>query len=148
MIRGIGCGINELDMVARFLDLFDLDFFLIALRYTLDRELPYCQARNVGVVIGGVFKSGILATGAEPGGTVGVPVGAKYTYEDATPEQVAANLRHFAHPIRGDLWEELKHETLLREDAPVPATPQRVMFARGSHRDSAATQDPRSAKPR
>jgi hypothetical protein len=41
--------------------------------------------------------------------------------EDATPEQVAASLRHFAHPIPGDLWAELKHETLLREDAPVPA---------------------------
>ena len=37
------------------------------------------------------------------------------------PEQVAANLRHFAHPIPGDLWAELKGETLLREDAPVPA---------------------------
>ena len=36
-------------------------------------------------------------------------------------EQVAANLRLFAHPIPGDLWAELKHETLLREDAPVPA---------------------------
>jgi D-threo-aldose 1-dehydrogenase len=162
VIQGIGCGINELGMVPRFLDLFDLDFFLIALRYTLaeqdtlDRELPYCGERNVGVVIGGVFNSGILASGAVPG--------AKYNYEDATPEQiervrrldavcqrhgvplvaaalqfplghscvtsvipgafapeqVTANLRHFAHPIPADLWAELKHEKLLREDAPVP----------------------------
>jgi hypothetical protein len=98
--------------------------------------------------VGGVFKSGILATGAEPGGTVGVPVGAKYTYEDATPEQVAANLRHFAHPIPGDLWAELKHETLLREDAPVPADSAEGHVCQGFPPRFAATQDPRSAKPR
>ncbi|EWY42598.1 D-threo-aldose 1-dehydrogenase [Skermanella stibiiresistens SB22] len=86
VIQGIGCGINELGMMPRFLDLFDLDFFLVALRYTLadqdtlERELPYCVERNVGVVIGGVFNSGILASGAVPG--------AKYDYEDATPEQM------------------------------------------------------------
>jgi D-threo-aldose 1-dehydrogenase len=87
LIRGIGAGINELGMIPRFLDLVDLDFFLLALRYTLmehdtlDVELPYCQRRDVGIVIGGVFSSGITATG---------PVaGAKYNYADATPEVVA-----------------------------------------------------------
>ena len=84
MIGGIGAGINELGMIPRFLDLVDLDFFLLALRYTLmehdtlEAELPYCQRRNVGIVIGGVFSSGITATGAVPG--------AKYNYADATPE--------------------------------------------------------------
>jgi D-threo-aldose 1-dehydrogenase len=34
------------------------------------------------------------------------------------PEQVAANLRHFTQPVPDDLWAELKHEKLLREDAP------------------------------
>ncbi|MFO1039462.1 MAG: aldo/keto reductase [Geminicoccaceae bacterium] len=84
LIRGVGAGINELGMIPRFLDLVDLDFFLLALRYTLmehdtlDTELPYCQRRNVGIIIGGVFSSGITATGAVPG--------AKYNYADATPE--------------------------------------------------------------
>ena len=83
-IKAIGAGINELGMMPRFLDLFDMDFFLVALRYTLmehdtlDNELPYCQRRDVGIVIGGVFSSGITATGAVPG--------AKYNYADATPE--------------------------------------------------------------
>ena len=87
LIKGVGAGINELGMIPRFLDLVDLDFFLLALRYTLmehdtlDVELPYCQRRDVGIVIGGVFSSGITATG---------PVaGAKYNYADATPEVVA-----------------------------------------------------------
>jgi D-threo-aldose 1-dehydrogenase len=86
VIRGIGAGINELGMIPRFLDLADIDFFLLALRYTLmehdtlEAELPYCQRRNVGIVIGAVFSSGITATGAVPG--------AKYNYADATPDIV------------------------------------------------------------
>jgi D-threo-aldose 1-dehydrogenase len=84
LIRGIGAGINELGMMPRFLDLVDVDFFLVALRYTLmeqdtlEVELPRCVGRDVGIVVGGVFNSGILATGAVPG--------AKYNYADATPE--------------------------------------------------------------
>lgn len=86
LVRGIGAGINELGMIPRFLDMFDLDFFLLALRYTLmehdtlDEELPYCQRRDVGIVIGGVYSSGITATGPVPG--------AKYNYADATPEAI------------------------------------------------------------
>ena len=83
-IRGIGAGINELGMMPRFLDMVDIDFFLLAMRYTLleqetlATELPRCAERGVGIVIGGVFNSGILATGAVPG--------AKYNYVDAPPE--------------------------------------------------------------
>lgn len=83
-IGGIGAGINELGMMPRFLDMVDLDFFLVAMPYTLlhqeplEAELPLCQSRDVGIVIGGVFQSGILATGAVEG--------AKYNYADAPPE--------------------------------------------------------------
>ena len=82
--KAVGAGINELGMMPRFLDMLDLDFFLVALRYTLleqealEAELPYCERRNVGIVIGGVYNSGITATGAVKG--------AKYNYQDATPE--------------------------------------------------------------
>ena len=85
-IGAIGAGINELGMIPRFLDLFDLDFFLLALRYTLgeqdtlDRELPLCIEHGVGIVIGGVFSSGLYATGPVPG--------AKYNYADATAEEL------------------------------------------------------------
>jgi D-threo-aldose 1-dehydrogenase len=44
----------------------------------LKKEFPYCERSGVGVVVGGVFNSGITATGPIPG--------AKYNYEDASPE--------------------------------------------------------------
>lgn len=162
VIGGIGAGINERGMMSRFLDMVDLDFFLVALPYTLmlhdvlEDEFPRCQERNVGVVIGAVFSSGILATGAVEG--------AKYNYADATPEalekvkrmdavcrrhgvplaaaalqfpfghpivasvipggfkpeHVEQNLQHFSHEIPAELWDELKSEGLIREDAPTP----------------------------
>lgn len=83
-IKGIGAGINELGMMPRFLDLVDLDFFLVASPYNLltqdvlDKEFPLCAERGVEIVIGAVFASGILATGAVPG--------ARFAYSPASPE--------------------------------------------------------------
>jgi D-threo-aldose 1-dehydrogenase len=38
-----------------------------------------------------------------------------------TVEQLKQNLDWFSHPIPADFWAELKHQGLLRQDAPVPA---------------------------
>jgi D-threo-aldose 1-dehydrogenase len=86
IIGGIGVGINSIGLIPRFLELFDLDFFLLAGRYTLMEqetltdELPACVERGVGIVIGAVFGSGLLATGAVPG--------ARYDYREPTPTQI------------------------------------------------------------
>lgn len=86
LIGAIGAGVNHLGMIPRFFDYLDLDFFMLALRYTLgeqetlDEELPHCEKHNAGIVTAGVFSSGLYATG---------PIaGAKYNYADATPEQL------------------------------------------------------------
>ena len=82
-IKGIGAGLNATGTIPRFLDLFDIDFFLLAMRYTLleqdvlDGEFPRCAEHGVGIVVGGGYNSGILATGAVPG--------AMYNYEPAGP---------------------------------------------------------------
>lgn len=83
-IGAIGAGINENGMIRRFLETVPLDFFIVALPYTLldqdvlDDEFPLCGKHGAGVVIGAPFASGILATG---------PVeGANYKYAAATPE--------------------------------------------------------------
>jgi len=82
-IQAIGAGINHLGMIPRFLERFAMDYFLVAMPYTLldqdalETELPLCMQRNVGVVIGAVFSSGVLATGATEG--------ALYRYAPAEP---------------------------------------------------------------
>src|SRR5262249_565462 len=73
LMRAIGAGINQAGMMPRFLDLMDIDAFLVAMPYTLldtdvlDHEFPYCVERGAGFIIGAPFASGILATGAVPG---------------------------------------------------------------------------------
>ena len=67
VIGAVGCGMNQTAMLERFVERVDLDCVLLAGRYTLldrsgaDRLLPLCQQRGIGVIIGGVFNSGLLA---------------------------------------------------------------------------------------
>ncbi|RYI07367.1 MAG: aldo/keto reductase, partial [Acetobacteraceae bacterium] len=73
VIRAFGGGINEVDPCLWLLERCDVDIFLLAGRYTLleqealERFLPLCQERGVGIVIGGPYNSGVLAVGPKPG---------------------------------------------------------------------------------
>ena len=89
-IKAIGAGINMLGMIPRFLPRFPIDFFIVAMPYTLldqgamDEEFPLCAAHGAGVVIGAPFASGVLASRTGPAAT--------YAYrpvEDATARRVA-----------------------------------------------------------
>jgi D-threo-aldose 1-dehydrogenase len=66
VVSAIGCGMNQSAMLERFVTHVDLDCILLAGRYSLldrsgaDTLLPVCAARGVGVILGGVFNSGIL----------------------------------------------------------------------------------------
>lgn len=86
-IAAIGAGVNEWQVCERLLELGDFDCFLLAGRYTLleqealDSFLPLCIERDVGIILGGPYNSGILATGAVPG--------AKYNYAEAPPDIMA-----------------------------------------------------------
>lgn len=72
-IKAIGAGINESEIAERLAHEGDFDVFLLAGRYTLLEQdaltslFPLCQKKNIGVVLGGPFNSGILATGPKPG---------------------------------------------------------------------------------
>ncbi len=73
VIRAFGAGVNEWQPCQWLAERGDFDLFLLAGRYTLleqeaqDSFLPLCVARGIGVVIGGPYNSGILATGPRPG---------------------------------------------------------------------------------
>ena len=69
-IRAFGMGINMKEQLVDLAQKVDLDFVLVAMPYTLiDQEslhtgMKACQDRNIGVIIGAPFASGILATGS------------------------------------------------------------------------------------
>jgi D-threo-aldose 1-dehydrogenase len=68
VIGGIGVGTNRVATAVRFVREADIDCVLLANRITLlDRSgeaeaLPLCAERNVAVIAGGVFNSGVLAS--------------------------------------------------------------------------------------
>jgi len=67
VVAAVGAGMNQWQMLDRFVQKVDLDLVLLAGRATLlDRSgtevlLPRCEEAGVGVVLGGVFNSGVLA---------------------------------------------------------------------------------------
>lgn len=69
LLRHVGLGVNDVQVCLDVLRLADLDCLLLAGRYSLvdhgalARLLPVCAQRGVRVALGGVFNSGILATG-------------------------------------------------------------------------------------
>jgi D-threo-aldose 1-dehydrogenase len=160
--KAIGAGLNSYVTALKLAKKAEFDCFLIAGRYTLleqgalEEFLPYCDDHQIGVIIGGPFNSGILASD--------LSANAKYNYEDAPPEllkkarrikkvcdaystplraaalqfilanpvvtstipgcrsprEVEDNASALGYRIPKDLWNDLKSEDLIREDAPVP----------------------------
>jgi D-threo-aldose 1-dehydrogenase len=90
VIGAYGLGVNEVEVCLDVMAEVPLDCILLAGRYSLlDRSaeaalLPLCRERGTSLVIGGVFNSGILATGPVPG--------AHFDYGPA-PEPVLTRVR-------------------------------------------------------
>jgi D-threo-aldose 1-dehydrogenase len=68
VIKAIGAGMNQWQMEQRFAQQADPDVFLLAGRYTLLEQtslgfLNLCKEKGIGIFLGGVYNSGILATG-------------------------------------------------------------------------------------
>lgn len=67
VIGAFGLGVNNWEVCSRVLADFDPDCFLLAGRFTLleqaplDVFLPQCAERDVSVIIGGPYNSGLLA---------------------------------------------------------------------------------------
>jgi D-threo-aldose 1-dehydrogenase len=84
-VRAIGLGVNEWQICEQAMADAEFDLFLLAGRYTLleqgalDSFLPACAARDIGVIIGGPYNSGILAGGTH------------FNYEPA-PEPILAKV--------------------------------------------------------
>ncbi len=74
LVGQVGLGTNDVAVVLQVLREAELDVLMLAGRYSLldhsalDALLPQCLARGVRVALGGVFNSGILATGVRQAG--------------------------------------------------------------------------------
>jgi D-threo-aldose 1-dehydrogenase len=143
VVKAVGLGVNEGAAVLDAMRDFDIDCALLAGRYTLleqatlDDLLPECEKRNVSILLGGAFNSGILARGVE--GDL------KFNYGDA-PEHVIARVARleavckvhgvplaaaalqfpYAHPAVATVLTGARNADELREnvasfDRPIPA---------------------------
>ncbi|MEU7986940.1 aldo/keto reductase [Streptosporangium canum] len=92
VVKAVGVGMNQSEMLARFVRETGVDLVMLAGRHTLldqsgeEELLPLCQERGVSVVAAGVFNSGLLAT-HDPSGT--------YDYAPA-PAPLLARARRIA----------------------------------------------------
>ena len=93
LVRSVGLGVNDVQVCLDVLHASELDVLLLAGRYSLvDHSalaglLPLCTRKEVRIALGGVFNSGILATGVRAGGP------ARFDYAEAPVamrERVAA----------------------------------------------------------
>jgi D-threo-aldose 1-dehydrogenase len=92
VVGRIGAGMNQWQMLERFVAETDMDTVLLAGRYTLleqtalDTMLPLCVERGVSVLAAGVFNSGLLAVDRPP-------PSATYNYAPAPADLHARALR-------------------------------------------------------
>jgi D-threo-aldose 1-dehydrogenase len=141
LIRAVGAGMNQWQMLEEFARNADFDCFLLAGRYTLLEQqslgfLDLCLGKGIYIFLGGIFNTGILATGAVPD--------ARYDYRKAPKEILervakieAVCTRHqvplrsaalqfpLAHPAVKSLVVGLQSEQEYREawdglDTPIP----------------------------
>ena len=115
-IRAFGIGVNETRICLDLLKETDLDAILLAGRLTLlDREaenglVEECRQRETSLVLGGIFNSGILATGPVEGAwfdyaPASSDILAKVTALQEQAEDMGLSLAsaalHFAHSYPG-----------------------------------------------
>lgn len=85
-VAALGIGVNGVEICLEVMERIDLDLILLAGRYTLlDQQaetelLGMCAPRKTSLLVGGVFNTGILATGAIPA--------ARYQYRPASPSMM------------------------------------------------------------
>lgn len=88
-VKAIGAGMNQSEMPVRFAEAVPVDCFLLAGRYTLldqgalDALFPVCTAKHIGILLGGIYNSGILANPR---------TSTKFDYQDADPALIARAL--------------------------------------------------------
>lgn len=160
VVKAIGFGVNETEVMVEAVKATDSDLCLLAGRYTLleqeplDTLFPVCAERGIGIVLGGVFNSGILAKGPVPGARFNYgpaprdimeragrleavcrrhgadlpAVALQFAYAHPVVTSICVGARDTAQQDRNaalfdsavpqEVWDDLRSEGLIREDAP------------------------------
>jgi D-threo-aldose 1-dehydrogenase len=141
IVRAIGAGMNQSEMLARFAREGEFDMFMLAGRYTLlDHDaftdlLPLCVKKDISIAIAGAMNSGVLAD-PRPGSKFNYATAPAPIVERAVrlreacarhgvPLRVAAAQFPLAHPAVATLAAGVRsiehldeYPTLLREQIP------------------------------
>jgi len=158
VVKAIGAGMNQWEMLQRFAEEGEFDCFLLAGRYTLIDHtslasfLPLCERKGISIIVGGPYNSGILAGGTTFNYVPAPPellakvakarsvcdrhrvdlkaAALQFPFGHATvanvipgardPKEFEENLRLISVPIPSALWDDLRSEGILPEEAPVP----------------------------
>ena len=143
-IIGFGAGFNYLEMLPLLMKHFEMDFFLVAMPYTLLNQeplqniFPECQKRGMGIILGAPYASGILATGASSKARYGyapveesvlncVKAIEKVCSEHKIPLKAAALQFPLGHPLVASVISSAMHPEQVRDNLamvkhPIPDT--------------------------
>ena len=130
VLGAIGAGMNQWEMPARFAREGDFDCFLLAGRYTLldhsglEDLLPLCETKQISVILGGPYNSGVLASDLGPDTT--------YFYQRTPPEvletarQIKAVCDSHAVPLKAAALQFGLAHPAVAATIPGPRTPGEV----------------------
>ena len=138
-IRAVGAGVNDVGSIARFAERFEVDYYLLAMPYSLvdqrplDDELAWCLERGIGVIKGAPYASGILAADiARAGDRAPGAAAATYDYHAPSAEvrstvsRIAAVCERHRVPMRAAALQFLLAHPAVASVIPGAATPAEV----------------------
>ena len=129
VIKAVSVGINQWEMLMDFQRDGDFDCFMLANSYHLLKQgavplLDICAKKGIGILLAGVYATGILATGAREG--------AKYRYRDAPPEilkqvtEIEAICQRFDVPLKAAALQFVLGHPAISSLVLGMSTPQRI----------------------
>ena len=138
-IRAVGAGVNDVGSITRFAERFEVDYYLLAMPYSLvdqrplDDELAWCLDRGVGIIKGAPYASGILAADiARAGDRAPGAAAATYDYHAPSAEvrstvsRIAAVCERHRVPMRAAALQFLLAHPAVASVIPGAATPAEV----------------------
>lgn len=118
VIKAFGAGVNEWQPCQWMTERGDFDLFLLAGRYTLLEQealesfLPLATERGIGIIIGGPYNSGVLATGPKPGAFYNYDLAPQHILDRVARIEAVCN-RHNVRMVDAAFQFPLRHPAIV-----------------------------------